>query len=143
MKQEKFYNRKKKKIMTSEEAIKAAKKDIEEKFSVEFQKMEAGECVCVLPMREAYINSWGIPYGGILFNLADITAGAAYLSAGGNGITVSGHVDYMRGAQKGTENLTCRAKVSKAGKKFFFVDAFIEDDREKILCKFSFIFSNL
>lgn len=72
----------------------------------------------------------------------DITTGIAYLSAGGNSITLSGHVDFIRGARN-AEKLICCAEVTKSGRKFFFVDAVIEVDKETILCKFSFIFLNL
>ncbi len=128
--------------MTSDEALSKAKKDIEEKFGIRFTRIDSGEAVGELDISERHINSWGIPYGGILFNLADIVSGAAYLSAGGNGITASGHADYMRGA-KGTGKLICSAKVAKAGRKLCFVDAYVDDEEGITLCKFSFIFSNL
>lgn len=128
--------------MINNEILEKARKDIEEKFNIKFMKINSGEAIGELEILEQYINSWGIPYGGILFNLADVTAGAAYLSAGGNGITVSGHVDYMR-SSKNAEKLICNAKVSKYGKKLCFVDAYIKNDKEINLCKFSFIFANL
>ena len=128
--------------MINAETIEKARRDIREKFGIEIIEAESGKAVCELRLLEGHVNFYGIPYGGIPFNLADITARIAHLSAGGNGITLSGHVDFMSGA-KDSEKLICRAEVTKSGRKFFFVDAFIEDNKNTLLCKFSFIFSNL
>ncbi len=128
--------------MINSQTIEKAKRDIREKFGIEIIEAESGKAVCELSLLEGHVNFYGIPYGGILFNLADITAGIAYLSAGGNGITLSGHVDFMRGAKESVK-LICRAEVRKSGRKFFFVDAVVEDEKTNLLCKFSFIFSNL
>ena len=129
-------------VMINAETLEKAKKDILEKFNIEIVKAESGKAVCELRLLEGHVNFYGIPYGGVLFNLADITAGIAYLSAGGNGITLSGHVDFMRGARN-AEKLICCAEVTKSGKKFFFLSASIEDDKKETLCKFSFIFANV
>jgi uncharacterized protein (TIGR00369 family) len=88
-------------------------------------------------------NVYGLPYGGIMFHLADITSGMAFLSAGGNGVTVSGNVNYLRGAGHDTKKLVCHAVVKKAGRKLFFIDAEILDDLETVLSEYTFIFTNI
>ncbi len=115
---------------------------INKHFGIEFLKAENGEAVAELKLEERHKNLFGIPYGGVLFNLADCTTGMAFISLGRPGVTVSASVNFMRGT-KGTEKLICRAKVARGGKKLFFVDAHVEDDSGVILSSFSFIFSTL
>ena len=82
------------------------------------------------------------PYGGVLFTMADDTAGVAFLSAGGNGVTVNGHVDYLRGSRD-AQKLICTAKVRKAGRRIFYIDADIVNEKGDDLCRFKFVFLNL
>ena len=74
--------------------------------------------------------------------MADDTAGIAFLSAGGNGVTVNGHVDYLRGSRD-AEKLICTAKVRKAGRRIFYIDADIVNEKNLDLCRFKFVFINL
>ena len=67
----------------------------------------------------------------------------AFLSAGGNGITVSGNVSYYRGADPGAESLICRARVVKRGSRLYFVNADVEDLSGRLLSSYSFIFTNV
>ena len=88
-------------------------------------------------------NFYHVPYGAVLFNLADNTAGMAYLSTGGNGVTVSGNVNYLRGAAPEAMELRSRAKVIKRGRKLCFINAEVEDDLGNLLSTYSFVFSNI
>ena len=72
----------------SEDAISVAKQVIWEKFGISFSTVENGTACGELTLNPRYLNFYGVPFGGILFNLADNTAGMAFLSAGGNGVTV-------------------------------------------------------
>ena len=94
----------------SEEAIRMGLQDIEEKFGFKFTKVEDGEAEAMSPLRSKDRNFYSVPYGAVLFNLADNTAGMAYLSTGGNGVTVSGNVNYLRGADPDAEMLRSSAK---------------------------------
>ena len=96
-----------------------------------------------MTLKPQHRNVYGMPYGGILFHLADITSGMAFLSAGGNGVTVSGNVNFLRGADPEAKKLFCRAVVKKAGKTLFFIDADIADDSGSVLSEYSFVFTNL
>ena len=124
------------------EALKTLKEDIECKTGFKFVKIEDGVAVSELELNEEHFNPYGIPYGGVLFTMADDTSGVAFLSAGGNGVTVNGHVDYLRGAHN-TKKLICTAKVRKAGKRIFYIDADIVNENGLDLCRFKFVFLNL
>ena len=123
-------------------ALKILKDDIEKKTGFSFMKIEDGTAVSELELQEYHFNPYGIPYGGVLFTMADDTAGVAFLSAGGNGVTVNGHVDYLRGT-KDAKKLICTAKVIKAGHRIFYIDADIVNEKGDDLCRFKFVFLNI
>ena len=107
-----------------------------------------GEAEASAPLMSKDRNFYNVPYGAVLFNLADNTAGMAYLSTGGNGVTVSGNVNYLRGAAPEAMELRSRAKVIKRGRKqrgrkLCFINAEVEDDLGNLLSTYSFVFSNI
>ena len=124
------------------EALETLKKDIECKTGFRFGNVEDGVAVSELELQEYHFNPYGIPYGGVLFTMADDTAGVAFLSAGGNGVTVNGHVDYLRGSRD-AQKLICTAKVRKAGRRIFYIDADIVNEKGDDLCRFKFVFLNI
>ena len=128
---------------TDEDIIQTASMELFEKFGIVYTDARNGTACGELILQPEHRNLYGIPYGGILFNLADNTAGMAFLSAGGNGVTVSGNVSYLRGANPATEKLVCQASVKKSGKKLFFVSAEVLDDSNYLLSEYMFIFTNL
>ena len=127
----------------SAEAAQIAVKELEEKFGISIEKTEDGEAASTMQLLPHHRNFYGMPYGAVLFNLADVTCGMAYLSVGGNGVTVSGSVNYLRGADKAAEALHCHAHVSKRGKRLCFISAEITDDRGRLLSTYNFIFSDI
>ena len=129
-------------VKVNYEALKKLRDDIECKSGFKFVKIENGIAVSELDLEEEHFNPYGIPYGGVLFTMADDTAGVAFLSAGGNGVTVNGHVDYLRGARN-AEKLICTAKVRKAGRRIFYIDADIVNEKDLDLCRFKFVFINI
>ena len=117
-------------------------KQINKHFNINFLKAENGEAVAELALEEQHKNLFNIPYGGVLFNLADCTTGMAFISLGRPGVTVSASVNFMRGSQAASK-LICKAKVKRGGRKLFFVEAEISDDNGTVLSDFDFIFSTL
>ena len=124
------------------EALEKLRNDVECKTGFRFVKVEEGIAVSELELEEEHFNPYGIPYGGVLFTMADDTAGVAFISAGGNGVTVNGHVDYLRGSRD-AQKLICTAKVRKAGRRIFYIDADIVNEKGLDLCRFKFVFINL
>ena len=129
-------------IKVNKKALKILRDDIENKTGFKFVKVENGIAVSELELEDEHVNPYGIPYGGVLFTMADDTAGVAFLSAGGNGVTVNGHVDYLRGSRDATK-LICTAKVRKAGRRIHYIDADIVNEKGLDLCRFKFVFLNL
>ena len=129
-------------IHVNTQALKILKDDIENKTGFSFVKIDNGVAVSELDLQEYHFNPYGIPYGGVLFTMADDTAGVAFISAGGYGVTVNGHVDYLRGSRD-AQKLICTAKVRKAGRRIFYIDADIVNEKGLDLCRFKFVFINL
>ena len=129
-------------IQDKKKALSILRNDIEAKTGFSFVKVEDGVAVSELELQEYHFNPYGIPYGGVLFTMADDTAGVAFLSAGGNGVTVNGHVDYLRGSRD-AQKLICTAKVRKAGRRIFYIDADIINEKQEDLCRFKFVFLNI
>ncbi len=129
-------------IQDKKKAIDILRDDIENKTGFSFVRIDNGVAVSELELQEYHVNPYGIPYGGVLFTMADDTAGVAFLSAGGNGVTVNGHVDYLRGSRD-AQKLICTAKVRKAGRRIFYIDADIINEKDEDLCRFKFVFINL
>ena len=129
-------------IKINYEALKKLKDDVECKTGFRFVKIENGIAVSELDLEEEHFNPYGTPYGGVLFTMADDTAGVAFISAGGNGVTVNGHVDYLRGSRD-AQKLICTAKVRKAGRRIFYIDADIVNEKDLDLCRFKFVFINM
>lgn len=127
----------------SEEAIRMGLRDIEDKFGISFLKIADGEAESEAPLLSKHRNFYNMPYGAVLFNLADNTAGMAYLSTGGNGVTVSGNVNYLRGAAPEVKSVRCRAKVIKRGRKLCFIEARVEDDQGNLLSTYNFVYSDI
>ena len=112
-----------------------------DRFGIRYLRSENGEAEAELPLRDADMNAMGLPFGGILFNLADCTAGAAHRSLGCIGMTVCGESRFLRGARD-AKKLLCRAKCRKEGKSLGFVDASVEDETGTELAAFPFSFVN-
>ena len=129
-------------VKVNKEALEKLKYDIECKTGFRFVKIEEGIAVSELELEEEHFNPYGVPYGGVLFTMADDTAGVAFISAGGYGVTVNAHVDYLRGSRDGVK-LICTAKVRKAGRRIFYIDADIVNEKGLDLCRFKFVFINL
>lgn len=115
-------------------------KRISDRFGIRFLRAENGEAEAELTLREDDINNMGVPFGGVLFNLADCAAGAAFRSLGTIGLTVSSEARFLRGAPD-AKKLLARAKVRKAGRSLGFVDASVEDDGGTELAAFTFLFT--
>ncbi len=83
---------------SSEEAIQVGQRDIFEKFGILFTDVKEGRASTEMTLKPQYRNVYGMPYSGIMFHLADITSGMAFLRAVGNGVTVSGNVNFFAGS---------------------------------------------
>lgn len=112
------------------------------KFGIEFQEMKDGRARATLLIEEKHLNAFRIPYGTFLFNLADMTAGVAYLTLGGFGPTVNSTMNFIGAAKEG-DTVVCTAEVVKFGRKISFVTAELRTAEDKLLAKTEFTFYTL
>ncbi len=113
--------------------------DVKEKFNLDFTEVGKGSACATLLVQKKHLNAFGICYGTFLFNLADITAGVAFLSAGGFGPTLTGNTSFISGAKEG-DTLICKACVQKKGKKIFFCYAEIRTPDDRLIMKTDFTY---
>ncbi|MCR5663467.1 MAG: PaaI family thioesterase [Oscillospiraceae bacterium] len=119
--------------------LEGIEKLIDKRFGIRYLRAENGEAEAEMTLREDDRNAYGIPFGGLLFNLADCAAGAAVRSLELAGMTVSGEARFLRGSKE-ARRLLARARVRKAGRSLCFVDASVEDENGLELAAFSFEF---
>ena len=112
-----------------------------DRFGIRYLRAENGEAEAEIELQEADFNAMGLPFGGIMFNLADCTAGAAHRSMGCIGMTLSSESRFLRGVRD-AKKLVCRAKARKEGRNLGFVDASVTDEAGMELAAFTFTFVN-
>lgn len=120
-----------------EYAIQRAEKD----SGIIFTLLARDRCEAALHVKAEHLNLYDMVYGGVLFNLMDITAGVANICGGGLGPTVSGNIEYVSGT-KGEKTLRCVGTVRRAGRTFSYIDTEVLGEEDRLLCKGSFIYYN-
>ena len=120
---------------TLERALRLA----EEKFGLVFTKYEDGVAVSELTIEEHHLNQLNIPYGGYIFNMLDITCGAANLSAGGSGPTISANTEFIHGCSVG-DHITCTGKVDKCGRRICYASGEIRTDDGRLVARVNVTF---
>lgn len=112
-----------------------------QQFGMRFEEIGNGYVRVVVPLKPEHLNFHGIPYGGWLFHIADLTAGIAFLSDGKTeGVTASGDIQYLRAAM-GAAKLTCIARVVKRGHMLDYVETELLGDEGKMLARANFMFA--
>lgn len=91
---------------------------------------------------ESHINPMGAAHGGLIFSLADVTAGSCANSFGNKASTLSSNINFLVPAMKGRK-LTGESILIKNGKTVKVIDVQIKDDRDKIVAKGTFSFFDL
>lgn len=127
--------------MDQKEIMKQAMKSAGESGGIRFIDAADGYARAELELRPEHLNFMRIVYGGTLYHLADVTAGIAFMSAGGLGATITGDMQFLSGA-KNTDRLLCEAQVSKNGRRVCFVQSVIKDEQGKVLAMGNFTFCN-
>lgn len=123
------------KSRTVEEVANAAT----EKFGYIFPEIADGVAVGQFTVGDEHLNQLDTPYGGLLFNLADIVAGLANLSMKGGGPTISGTMNFVNGCKKG-DTLICRAVTDKCGSHISYVSCEIKTSEGVLVATASFTF---
>lgn len=99
-------------------------------------KATPGTSVWQMSVDERFLNPAGFVQGGFLAAMADSAMGASVVTAARERpVSVANtemKISLLRTAQRG-DVLTCTARVLKAGRVVFFVDARIVDGRERLV----------
>lgn len=114
----------------------------QEKFHIKFLEISKERTVASLPVTEDQINAFGIPYGAFLFNLADLTAGVAYLAWGGFGPTLNCSINFISASHPG-DTFICTASLLRHGHKISFAKADITNQDGALLASAEFSFYTL
>ena len=100
-------------------------------------KIEEAYAEAELELRAEHLNPMGYVHGGVLYTIADITAGAATVSLGTNAVTVSGEYHYLAPG-KDTRSLKAIARPIKKGAKLLVFDLEVYTAEEKLIGKGTF-----
>lgn len=113
-----------------------------EYLGLEVVHYEDGYCKTRLKIKPEFLNPIGGLHGGLLFTIADTTAGAAavHLDSESTITTVNGDIQYMRPALD-LDYLYAEATLIKDGKRMAFVDVHLLTEDNTLLAKSAFTFA--
>ncbi len=80
-------------------------------------------------------NPIGSTHGGVVFAIADTAGGVAATSRGSYVTTVSGNINYLNAAMKGTKKLVAITRELKAGKNILVYDVTVSDEQGKVIAE--------
>ena len=107
-------------------------------------KCKPGYCLTEFEIKTDYLNPMGGVHGGLMFTIADNTAGLASLDLAGEGIvtTINGGLQFLNPALNKTK-LYSEATVLKSGKRIVYTDVLIRDEEHKIYAKGTYTFARI
>jgi uncharacterized protein (TIGR00369 family) len=91
---------------------------------LEFDAASEGECTTLLRLQSRHLQQNGVVHAAVQFTMADHTAGAAASTlapVGAMVLTVEIKISLLKAARG--EQLTCKARVIKAGRRLSFVES--------------------
>lgn len=122
--------------------VDAAVANTEANCGVKYTQFGDGFTRAELPLKPEHMNFMGIIFGGLMYNLADLTAGVAFLTKGGFGPTVSGDMQFINNAAN-ISVLICEANVVKYGQRLCFIKADLMDENRRLLAQGNYVFCNV
>lgn len=105
-------------------------------------ELRAGYCRTELPLRPDHYNPIGSIHGGVMYTVADTSAGTAMGAYGKAVTTLQGNLNYLAPAI-GAEKLVSIAQEIKHGRNVSVLQIHIYDEKEKLLCEGTFTFFTL
>ena len=101
-------------------------------LGIELVEAGDGRAVCTMVVRPEMLNFFSIGHGGIVFTLADTTAGYACQSRGGKTVALSGNISFTAPARAGAL-LTARAQESARPGRTGIYDVTVTDDEGRVV----------
>lgn len=93
-------------------------------------------------INDGHINPMGAAHGGLIFSLADVTAGSCANSFGNKASTLNSNISFLAPAMKGTK-LIGESKLIKNGKTVKVIDVEIKNEKGKLVARGTFSFFDL
>lgn len=115
--------------------------NMEANCGIKFTELRDGFARSELVLKPEHMNLLGIVYGGTIYQLADLTAGIAFLTKGGYGPTVSGDMQFINSVAD-IPVLYCEAEVIRYGRHLCFVQAELMDENRKTLARGNYVLCN-
>lgn len=105
--------------------------------------VDSDRAVVVLPLRPQLLRPGGMAHGACVMGLADIAAWVAILAQNGGNqavVTVSQQETFLR---PGRTDLSCEARVVKAGRTLYHVEASVTDTAGRLVSRHSVSYAHL
>ena len=93
-------------------------------------------CVVEGELKPQAMNPLGMAHGGFVYSLCDVAAGALVGQNGGEFVTLSANMSYLRPSQ-GTR-LRAEGRLLKKGRTVCVVDTFVYDDQDRLTARGAF-----
>ena len=93
-------------------------------------------CVVEGELKPEAMNPLGMAHGGFVYSLCDVAAGALVGQNGGEFVTLSANMSYLRPSQ-GTR-LRAEGRLLKKGRTVCVVDTFVYDDQDRLTARGAF-----
>ena len=93
-------------------------------------------CVVEGELLPEAMNPQGMAHGGFVYSLCDVAAGAVVGQNGGEFVTLSANMSYLR-PSKGTK-LRAEGRLLKKGRTVCVVDTFVYDDQDRLTARGTF-----
>lgn len=112
-------------------------------LGIEIIGIEDGKSKTRLKIQDYFYNPIGSIHGGVLFSLADVTAGYLANSYGNVTTTLSANFNYLSPALRPTVELVAYGKEIKRGKTISIYDVEIFDEKERKIASGTFTFYSM
>ena len=93
-------------------------------------------CVVEGELKPQAMNPLGMAHGGFVYSLCDVAAGALVGQNGGEFVTLSANMSYLR-PSKGTK-LRAEGRLLKKGRTVCVVDTLVYDDQDRLTARGTF-----
>lgn len=112
-----------------------------EQLGLKMMECRLGYTVCEIPVRDFVINPYGMVHGGVLFTLADMTAGMAIATHNNTAPTIDSEIHFLSPVVN-TEKITAVAREIKHGKTLMVVTSELYNDEGKEVAVGTFTYFN-
>lgn len=100
-------------------------------YGMNIEQLDSEKCVVAMPIADNCKNYHGTLHGALYYAMADMAAGVLAHVNGGRHVTLSGSLNFLKGAAEGTARAV--AEFEHSGRKTSVVSLRIYDDKDVLL----------